>query len=76
LTRSKDGHHKLVQLIRYAASRGSGPLTLAVSGRYRSATLRSFELKAPAELKPISRQQATEVQLPEFSVYAAIELGV
>lgn len=69
--RSPDGKRALVEMINYATSPGD-PISLWVTEQYRRA--RFFAPDGEATLKAIAVSGGTELHLPPFRVYAAVEL--
>lgn len=69
--RSPDGKRAVVEVINYATSPGH-LISLRVMERYRQARFLTLDGEAP--MKAIPAGAGTEVHLPPFSVYAAIQL--
>ncbi len=69
-----DGKRAVAHLLNYSLRPGSHPVTLATARRYRSARLYTLESPKPAALAVESTRYGTEVGLPPFGAYAAIEL--
>jgi hypothetical protein len=72
---SSDGQTVLVQLFRYAGRRGDGAMTLTVSGKYKTARFHNLDGAQPTAITPVATRAGVDIPLPNFSVYAAVELG-
>jgi hypothetical protein len=72
---SPDGSTDLVQLLRYSGRRPSDSMSLAVAGKYRTAKFYTLEAPEPRTITPIPSKTGVDLPLPDFSVYAAVELG-
>jgi hypothetical protein len=73
------GHDRLIQLVSFAgASRFPGPgrsndVTVRLTDRHSSVTLYRLDA-APEALRPVKDGNNIEYQLPQFAVYAALEV--
>ena len=64
-----------LQILNFAAQGWGFPMTVYVGDNYGAARLGSFELDADKPLELVKREAGAEIRLPQFSVYANIELG-
>ncbi len=74
LTVAPDRKRAAVQMVFYASARVQDGPTVKVVGRYRTARLWSLDRPAAQEVEMVSLPGATELHLPQVSVYAGIEL--
>lgn len=70
--RSADGKRAVVQVINYSMRPEAHPITLWVADRYRRA--RFLTTAKESALKPAAVSGGTELHLPPFPVYGAVEL--
>ncbi|MFN7924237.1 MAG: hypothetical protein U0Q16_29315 [Bryobacteraceae bacterium] len=62
----------VIHLINYAD--GTDPITVSTKIKWRSAKIHTFTGGASLEMKPIPVRYGVEIPLPDFGVYAAVEL--
>jgi len=73
-TVAPDGKRALVQLINYSGRPAGHPVTLGLTEPYRTARFWGLGVATPAPLKPVAAARGIELPLPDFGVYAAVEL--
>ncbi len=73
-TAASGGRKHLVQVLNYAASNPSMPVTLGLAHSYRAAQVVTLDHPKPEELRITKVRAGIELELPPFPVYAAIEL--
>ena len=71
-TASRDGNKAVVHLVDYSRRRRLDAVTLGFARPFSSA--RVFTLESSKNVEPIKRRLGTEIPLPPFSTYAAVEL--
>lgn len=69
-----DGDRKrgVIHLIHYAAS--AGAITVATKAKWRSATIHTLPGGKTTQVKPQPVRYGAEIPIPDFGVYAAVEL--
>jgi hypothetical protein len=75
LTASPDRKRALLHLLFYA-DRGPDDASVRISGRYRAATLRSFDRPDARRLEVQPQRDGIELHLPALSQHAVVELEV
>lgn len=75
-TAPEAGGEALLQLVNYTTRRAAHPVTVGLTERYRAARFWRLDAATPEPLKIERAARGIELPLPEFSVYAAIELEV
>jgi hypothetical protein len=65
----------IIHIVNFAGRQSGHPMSIWVAKPYRSARLRSLDSQQPRAIEMIAREGGTEVHVPAFSIYAAIELG-
>lgn len=73
-TEAPGGKLRLVQLLNYAARRAAHPVTLGLADSFRVARFWELGAEGPRALQWRKAANNVELPLPEFAVYAAIEL--
>jgi hypothetical protein len=72
---SGDGRRSVFQVVNYATRVSGHPVTVAFKRGYRAARIRTLEAPAPASVGPLpTLEGGVEIHLPEFRLYAGIEL--
>jgi hypothetical protein len=74
VTASEDGSKTLVQVLNYSLRNAGHEASFQLKEPYRAGRLLQIERTAGEPIKPISATMGTEVHLPGFPVYAAVEL--
>jgi len=75
-TAERGGKRAVVQLVNYSTRRPAHVVTLGLTTRYRRAWFRELGANKPRALEFQPAPQGIELPLPEFAVYAAVELEV
>jgi len=73
-TAERDGKRAVVQLVNYSTRRPAHQVTLGLTTRYRRAWYWELGANKPRALEVRPASQGVELPLPEFAVYAAVEL--
>ncbi|MGH9672072.1 MAG: hypothetical protein ACRD44_02740, partial [Bryobacteraceae bacterium] len=71
---SPDGKRAVVHLLNYSLRAATHPVTVALAQPYRSARLFTLDAPKGAAIAVAATRFGVEIGLPEFAVYAAIEL--
>jgi hypothetical protein len=72
---SPDGRTGLAQILRFAARPTGAAVTLGLTEKYSSAQYYNIRSPSPKPITPLASRTGVDIPLPEFSVYAAVELG-